>query len=139
MKSDIYPIAEIPCGRLAIMPRPRAGDWLSREIDDWKQSGLDWVVSLLADSEIADLGLGQECALCEKVGIKPLRFPIPDRGVPASIEQVSALVAALVRHLQQGGGVGIHCRIGVGRSALLAGCVLTALGMPVESAWDSIQ
>ena len=139
MKSDIYAIADVPCGRLAIMPRPRAGDWLSGEVNDWKQSGLDWVVSLLEDSEIADLGLEQESARCEKAGIKLLHFPIPDRGIPASVEQLAALVTALVRHLQRGGGVGIHCRIGVGRSALVAACVLTALGMPVESAWNAIQ
>jgi protein-tyrosine phosphatase len=40
--------------------------------------------------------------------------------------------------LRAGRGVGIHCRIGVGRSALLAVCVLAALGVPVESAWVSV-
>ena len=36
MRADIYWIADTPSGRLAILGRPRSGDWLSDEIADWK-------------------------------------------------------------------------------------------------------
>ena len=72
------------------MPRPRAGDWLSDEISAWKKVGLDLIVSLLEDDEIADLGLEQEAELCGQVGVQLLRFPISDRGVPSSQEKVGA-------------------------------------------------
>lgn len=104
----------------------------------WRQ-GLTVVVSLLEDDEIAELGLGEEPEACEQAGIKFQRFPVPDRGVPASQDAVSELVALLVAELRQTHYVGVHCRIGVGRSATLAVCVLAALGAPIDDAWAAVQ
>src|SRR5438874_882122 len=39
MRAEIYPIAGVPFGRLAIMPRPRAGDWLPDEVASWRGAG----------------------------------------------------------------------------------------------------
>jgi hypothetical protein len=139
MHAEMYPITECPSGRLAIMPRPRAGDWLEDEAESWRRQGLDVVVSLLEDHEVAELGLGDEARACERVGLRFVRFPVPDRGVPAAGAAVSALVSELVAGLRAGRGVGIHCRIGVGRSACVAVCVLAALGVPPETAWVSVE
>src|SRR5882757_9117489 len=106
MRAEIYQIADVPHGRLAIMPRPRAGDWLAGEIDSWRQSGMNLIVSLLEDSEIAELGLEQESDICAQVGLGFIHFPIPDRGVPASVADVSTMIQTLVQHLQEGRGVG---------------------------------
>jgi protein-tyrosine phosphatase len=138
MRAEIFPIADVPTGRLAILPRPRAGDWLADEVASWRRHGLDVVVSLLEDAEVAELGLEEEPAGCRQAGLVFLRSPIPDRGVPASRQELSALVETLVGHLRQGRGVGIHCRIGVGRSALVAACVLAALGQHLEAAWSAL-
>jgi len=132
-------IPECPAGRLAIMPRPRAGDWLEDEAASWQQQGLDVVVSLLEDAEIADLGLNEEPSICERVGLRIVRFPIPDRDVPSSAQEVSSLVSTLVAELRKHRGVGIHCRMGIGRSASLAVCVLAALGMQIEGAWAAVE
>ncbi|QJW93777.1 phosphatase domain-containing putative toxin [Frigoriglobus tundricola] len=121
------------------MPRPRAGDWLGDEAASWRKQTLNIVVSLLDDDEVAELGLGAEPECCSRAGLTFARFPVPDRGVPASPAAVSELVTVLVAELRAGRGVGIHCRIGVGRSAALAVCVLAALGVPVESAWVAVQ
>ena len=56
MSSEIYWIAEIPCGRLAILGRPCAGELLRDEIT----SGLTDVVSLLEDHEVRELELTQQ-------------------------------------------------------------------------------
>jgi protein-tyrosine phosphatase len=138
VRAEVFLIPEVPFGRLAIMPRPRAGDWLEDEVASWQSSGLDVVVSLLDDHEVTDLGLVDEPAVCERIGVRLLRFPIPDRGVPASYPAATELVTRLVTELRSGRGVGIHCRIGVGRSALMAVSLLAALGIPVESAWASV-
>jgi protein-tyrosine phosphatase len=139
MRAELFPISGVPAGKLAIMPRPRAGDWLEDEIASWRNSGLDLIVSLLEDEEIAELGLHQEADLCRAAGLRFLRLAVPDRGLPSSRPAVSELVRSLAAELRAGLGVGIHCRIGVGRSALLAVCVLAALGIPIESAWESVQ
>jgi hypothetical protein len=67
-------------GRLATMPRPRAGDWLADEITGWKTAGIDLVVSLLEPHEVAELGLHGEASLCEQHAIEFISFP----GVPPS-------------------------------------------------------
>ena len=118
MRAELYLIDGVPCGKLAIMPRPRAGDWLAGEIESWQRSGINCVVSLLEPTEVRELGLQDEPQLCEKAGLEFRHFPIPDRGVPHSGEDLSALVESLVRRLREGRGVAIHCRIGVGRSGI---------------------
>ncbi len=60
MAADIYWIDGIAGGRLAIVGRPRAGDWLADEIADWKASGLTDIVSLLEAVEARETGLTQE-------------------------------------------------------------------------------
>jgi hypothetical protein len=63
---------------------------------------------------------------------------LPDRGVPNSCVAVSELVSSLLLELRSHRGVGIHCRIGVGRSASLAVCVLAALEVSIEDAWAMV-
>src|SRR5215472_6743301 len=60
MSADIYWITNVPGGRLAILGRPRAGDWLCDEIADWKAPGVTDVISLLQSHEIRELGLTRE-------------------------------------------------------------------------------
>src|SRR5205823_4176739 len=50
-------------GRLAILPRPRGGDWLEDEVRSWKNAKIDAVVSLLTPGENAELSLGNEARL----------------------------------------------------------------------------
>ena len=139
MKAELYPIPEVPSGKLAIMPRPRAGDWLSDEIASWKRDGVNLVVSLLEDEEIEELGLDAEADECAKAGVAYLRHPISDRGLPESRQRFAEFVDELVRELKRGRSIAIHCRIGVGRSALVAACVLVAMGRPLSYVWTTIQ
>lgn len=139
MRAEIYFIPETQVGRLAIMPRPRAGDWLADEIASWRQAGLDVVVSLLEAEEIAELELADESKEAANHGIQFIHFPIPDRSIPADRKGFLTLVDRIADKLATAhNNVGIHCRIGVGRSALLAACVLVRLGMTPDAAWTAI-
>ena len=60
MKPVLYWIPGPWLGRLAIVARPKGGDWLSDEASGWHQARLDIVVSLLEDDEAAQLGLSDE-------------------------------------------------------------------------------
>jgi len=124
--------------RLAIMPRPRAGDWLDDEVAGWKAESLDVVVSLLEPHEIEELGLQRLPDCCGSAGIDFVSFPIPDRGVPASLDETDRLVRRLCDALAAGKAVAVHCRAGIGRSALIAACVLVRSGYHVNSAFDVI-
>jgi protein-tyrosine phosphatase len=130
--------AKMP-GRLAIMPRPRAGDWLEDDIAGWRAEGIDIVVSLLEDSEIAELELEREQALCERNGISFLRYPIADRDVPEDHAHAVALIGDLAARINAGGSVAVHCRAGIGRSALIAAGMLVMLGFDNAEAFDLIS
>jgi protein-tyrosine phosphatase len=139
MTALLYWIEGPWAGRFAIVPRPRGGDWLEDEIQAWQQAGIDRVVSLLTPDEVADLELGQEAAWCQTYGIQYVSFPIPDRSVPASRHAVLDLVHQLEQALAEGESIAVHCRQGIGRSALLAACVLVAAGMEPETAFQHIR
>lgn len=138
MFSELYWIAARAPGRLAIMARPRAGDWLGDEIGHWRASGINVVVSLLETEEVSDLGLQRERALCEQHGIDFLSFPIADRGVPASMREAKAFAETLLGRIAEGQAVAIHCRAGIGRSSIVAGSVLVLDGMSAADALTAI-
>lgn len=123
MLTTIYWISLQAKGRLAIVPRPRSGDWLEDEIANLKTEGTDIVVSLLEAEEISDLDLRAEENLCRKENIEYVSFPIPDRGVPSSSSDTSAVVRGLSDKILHGFSVAVHFRAGIGRSCLVAACV----------------
>jgi protein-tyrosine phosphatase len=125
-------------GRLAIVPRPRGGDWLEDEISSWREAGINTVVSFLTSDEVADFELKAEKKLCEDHGIRFVSFPIPDRGVPASIAAAANLVDDLKQSLVEGNKVALHCRQSVGRSALIAACLLIVSGVEPHKAFERI-
>lgn len=118
MHTSIYWMPD-PASRLAILARPRPGTWLPDDVAQWRAAGITNVVSLLMPAEVAELDLRHEPETCAAVGIDFRSFPIPDRGVPSSREQFANLIHDLrVRHLA-GACVGVHCRMGIGRSSLV--------------------
>ena len=126
-------------GRLAIAPRPRGGDWLTDEMRAWHNAGVDVVVSALTVEEEQELDLGAEADDCRAEGMTFVSFPIPDRGTPDSRSVAETELRRWERELAEGHSIAIHCRQGVGRSALLAASLLAIAGLPTEDAWRRIR
>lgn len=121
------------------MPRPRGGDWLEDEVHSLRESGVDVVVSLLEREEAEELDVLQEEACCKAKGVSFLSFPIRDRDVPTSIEETRKFVSAVFEQLDSGKNVAVHCRAGIGRSSLIAACVLVLSGIDVDEAFARIE
>lgn len=138
MNMPTYLIRGPWAGRLSIVTRPRGADWLEDEVRSWARSGLNVLVSLLEPAEEAEFSLTQEADLCRSSGIEFHSFPIPDRGVPASRDETLQLVRRLERHLAAGHSVGIHCRQGIGRSGVIAACLLVSAGELPHKAFERI-
>lgn len=85
-------------------------------------------------AEEQELGLRDEQAWIERHGLTYIALPIKDRNVPDSLGQTHALLKDLVQRLTNGQSVGVHCRQGIGRSALIVTGVLILHGLPVETA-----
>jgi len=126
-------------GRMAVATRPRGGDWLEDEAEGWRRAGLDVVVSLLEKDEASQLELTSEADITRSKGIQFISFPVPDRGVPASMPAALRLLRSVAEALEQGKNVAVHCRQGIGRSGLIATAVLVASGIGVEKAIDTVS
>lgn len=139
MKPNIYWIPGPWRGKLAILARPRGGDWLPDEVDGWRDAGVEVVVSLLSKEEEAELGLNSERHLVEADGLRFISFPIKDYDVPSSAGEVRELVNNLEDLLDQDKSLGIHCRAGIGRSSLVAACLLVNQGEDAEVSFARIS
>ena len=126
-------------GHLAMAARPRGGDWLEDEVEGWRKQGIDVVVSLLTKSENEELGLEREAGIVSEKGIRFYSLPIEDRGVPTSVSSMESFVAQLSSEIQQGKKIAIHCRQGIGRSGLIAACLLIRSGMSPGAALDTVS
>src|SRR5687767_13399583 len=115
MRTQIYWLDGPWPGKLAIIPRPRGGDWLEDEVKSWQAGNIDVVLSALTDEELDSLDLVQEAKLAQALGIEHISFPIPDRGLPSSIRAVEVVARQLDQELARGKNVAIHCRQGIGR------------------------
>lgn len=108
-------------GQLGIGPRPRNAEDVA---------GVDLVITVLTEEERREFGLEW---------LSANRLHVEDRSIPPSRERLSEVVNAAVDTLKDGGRVLVHCRAGIGRSAIVAGCILAELGMrPAESILDRI-
>jgi protein-tyrosine phosphatase len=142
MRAELFRIERADAGdsgALSIMARPRGGDWLADEIAGWQTVGVGVVVSLLTPEEQAALGLEDEVALCAQRQMTFWSFPIPDRALPQDRAAAERLVEQIVTALKRGEHVAVHCRMGIGRSALVAAAALVAFGNTPQDAFARIE
>jgi protein-tyrosine phosphatase len=125
--------------KLAIIPRPRGGDWLDDEIRNLRRDGVDVLVSLLTSEEEDELGLNREADACREADVEFYNFRITDRQFPASTQAFRNFIAELRTLRLQGKNIGAHCRAGIGRSSLLLASLLLTEGYAVEDAFDLIS
>jgi protein-tyrosine phosphatase len=135
MVKSIYWVTGVSPGRLAIVTRPRGGDWLADDLARLRLTGFDVVASLLTVEESAELGLTDEAAAAEAADLEFLSLPIPDRGVPRDFDTARATVTHLSKRLADGCTIAVHCRLSAGRSSLIVAALLVLTGRAVDEAW----
>lgn len=139
MRGEVHQIKGPWPGQLAILARPRGNDWLVDEVISWREAGVDVVVSLLTAPENVELGLTEEGQVIKNEGLDFVGFPIADYSVPKSEESVIRLVRQLNELLSAGKCIGIHCRQSVGRSGLIAACLLVLTGESPAQALEHVK
>jgi hypothetical protein len=102
VKATIYPIRAVTPHRIAIVARPRGGDWLSDELSALSRGGIDVLVSMLTDEESTELGLERESEDCEAAAITFVNLPMPDRSVPADADEFLRRVEQLAEMVREG-------------------------------------
>lgn len=135
----IYRIEGPWAGQLAIVPRPRGGDWLEDDVRSLKGAGFDLVVSLLTRNESRELGLDQEADLSREQGLGFREYPIRDLGIPDSTAAAQEFIGELHNALVAGKKVAIHCRQGIGRSGLIGSSLLVMSGIDPAQAFRLVS
>ena len=125
--------------KLAIMPRPRAGDWLEEEFQSFSNLGYHTVLSLLTNEEESELNLLEERDTVIKQGLSFYSYPIVDRSIPTDKDSFIKLIQDLTKELLSGRGVGVHCRMGIGRAGLTCSAILMNLGLSYDKAMDLVS
>jgi protein-tyrosine phosphatase len=124
---------------LAIMPCPRGGEFLEGEMQVLQAESVDVLISLLALEEVENFDLIQEPDQCIAHGVEYRSFPITDHSVPNSYMAVLDFASRLEQELRDGKAIAIHCYAGIGRSSLMAACVLVVNGKSPFEAFNQIR
>jgi ADP-ribosyl-[dinitrogen reductase] hydrolase len=111
---------EYPGGASPELTRER----LSRLLD----AGIDCFLDLTRPQELTPY----EASLPTEVDY--LRCPLLDHGIPASPDEMTQIMQCLRGALREGRVVYLHCRAGIGRTGMVAGCLLTERGLSGEEA-----
>ncbi|HEY4011460.1 MAG TPA: protein-tyrosine phosphatase family protein [Acidobacteriaceae bacterium] len=125
--------------KLAIVPRPRGGDWLQDDTQRLREKGIDVLVSLLTPQESCELGLEQEEAACRAAGIHFRNFATPDRQTPESVTAFLNFARDVYQEAQAGLSIGAHCRACIGRSSVLLAALMRLDGFSAEEAFRRIS
>ena len=131
---DLFPITK----NLAVVTRPRGGDWLFDELARLRENGIDTLVSCLTPVEETELALDDEADEANRAGLTFIRLPIEDRGLPPMV-LADQIATSLAHRVQAGEHVAVHCRQGLGRAPLVVGTVLVRTGLPPDDAWATIE
>lgn len=110
---------------------------LERDLDDLvTRFGTDVLVSVMDTEEYARLGVPELLSQAEAKGMTVRHLPVRDVSVPGSelAEPFERLVDAVAGDLHAGRTVVVHCRGGLGRSGLVAACVLVHEDVTAEEA-----
>lgn len=125
--------------RLALMARPRGGEDLAGEIRGLAMLGVHTLVSLLEPAEARELELAREAEACSAAGLAFVHLPIADRAVPRSAVWLASATASLIATLRDGNAIALHCRAGIGRTGLVAACLLIDLGHSPQGVFDTLS
>lgn len=126
-------------GKVALAARPRGGDWLKEDVANWKRAGVGAVLSLLTPEEQTELELQNEEREVQEQGLRFSSFPIPDLQVPRSEAKLVEALKNVSTSLTAGRNVLIHCRQGIGRTGMIASCLLIQSGMSPGAAVELVS
>lgn len=135
MSAAMYKIGSIGKGFVAIMARPSLEQDAPASITNIARLGIQQVVSLLEPSEARSLGLESEREQVKAYAMEFISFPVPDMGLPPSVEGFALLAKMLFNQVNAGVNTLIHCHAGIGRSGLLVTGVLLHCNMDPQQAF----
>ncbi len=139
MRPHIYWIDAPRVGRLAVVSRPDPTYGLVEQMRALREDGLDTLVSLLAATEAAAVGLADEAIAARSAGLAFDTLPTTDFAVPPSFSEAAEVIGRVAGDLGAGRAVGAHCYAGRGRSPLFIAAVLVHRGYQPDHAIEAVS
>jgi protein-tyrosine phosphatase len=139
MTCTVFSVACDGDTKIAVMARPSGGGLLHADICSIREQGFSVVVSLLTDAEERELKLGEEARICKEMELIFDRLPIPDLRVPALDDGSVEFLAKLRKLHAAGKSIVVHCRAGIGRSPMIAACVMLSTKCNIHSAFRQLS
>ena len=101
--------------------------------------GNNILVSLLEMEESDELELLDEPSICQDHSIEFISFPIKDRSIPSDTVAFLKLVERLIKEIDNGNKRVIHCRMGIGRTGVLAAGILIHRGYDPNTIFEFLS
>jgi protein-tyrosine phosphatase len=139
MECKIFSVAGNGGTKIGVMARPSGGGSLDDDIRSIRDQGFSVLVSLLTDAEQRELKLEQEATFYKKLKLAFDRLPIPDLSVPPLDDQTIAILAKLRELHSVGNSIVVHCRAGLGRSPMIAACIMLSTTCNAHSAFRQLS
>ena len=126
---DILPLSDQ--AKFIFMPCPgtKQAD-LSSSVKTIKQAGATSIVTMLSDEELAQLEVTELGNTITSAGLKWFQLPVEDDAEPNLDfeERFSEVRDELLKQIESGETIAIHCRGGSGRTGLMAAILLLESG-----------
>ena len=139
MQAEMYKVGTIGKGFFAIMARPSLEQNDPASVVNISRLGINLVVSLLETNEARTLGLDAEREQVKALGMDFVSFPIPDMGIPSSVEKFTSLSKMLLKEVNAGNNILVHCHAGIGRSGLMAAGILLHCDLNPKQAFAHVS
>lgn len=139
MQAEMYKVGTIGKGFIAIMARPSLEENDPASVVNISRLGIKLVVSLLETNEARTLGLDAEREQVKALGMDFVSFPIPDMGIPTSVEKFASLSKMLLQQVDAGVNTLMHCHAGIGRSGLMAAGILLHCDLSPQQAFSHVS
>lgn len=136
---EVY-LKDVVPGRLFLSEMPGLYFPLDKYEKEFADKRINLVLCLAPLQEIKQKS--PQYALKLEKGLFPFPvefFPIEDYGIPKSIGELVRVAKDAAMRLKRGEHILIHCGAGIGRTGMVAICVLQALGLPLEEASVRVQ
>jgi len=127
---------------MSMCPGRNRKNW-NRKIEDdisvIQRNGIQVVVTLVTDAELQEMGIPDLHQKLNSCDIETVHFPISDKWIPSSMDDLIALVQLILVRIKRGKCILVHCNGGKGRTGLVVTATLVALGMDPDKAVEFIR
>ena len=128
-------------GRLGLTILPGRQDYkriLPEDLNALHEQGVTHVVPLITHDEFHAYGVDDLLDAYQQADFRIRHQPIFDQRV-CSLQEMQELVIWLLKELEQGASIVLHCVGGLGRSGLVAACYLKTQGLNAEAAISEVR